>query len=129
MQGARSAGYNPFSSQPVGAFGLAVVRLFGAAIVVPVMEELFWRSFLMRYLISAHFETVPLGALTPFSFGLMAVLFGVEHDLWLAGIMAGAAYGLLLARTRNLWACVIAHAVTNLALGVYVLVTHEWYWW
>lgn len=129
IQGARAAGYDPFSSQSVSAYGLAAFRLFGAAVVVPVMEELFWRSFLMRYLISSRFEAVQLGVLTPFSFGLMVVLFGVEHDLWLAGMMAGAAYGLLLYRTRSLWACVLAHGITNLALGIHVLMTHEWYWW
>ncbi len=129
MQGERPSGYDPFFQQGAGGYVLAACRLFGAAIVVPIMEELFWRSFLMRYLISSRFETVLLGTMTPLSFGLMVVLFGVEHDLWLAGMMAGAAYGLLLARTRNLWACVIAHGITNLTLGIHVLVTHEWHWW
>jgi CAAX prenyl protease-like protein len=93
------------------------------------MEELFWRSFLLRYLISPRFKTVRLGALTPFSFVVTVVLFGLEHDLWLAGMMAGVAYTLLLNRTGNLWSCVLAHAVTNLALGVHVLMTEEWRWW
>ena len=129
MQGEQAAGYNPFSVHGGEAYFLAACRLFGASIVVPVMEELFWRSFLMRYLIASRFETVPLGSITPFSFVAMVVLFGVEHDLWLAGMMAGAAYGLLLYRTRNLWACVLAHGITNLALGIHVWVTHEWFWW
>jgi len=129
MQGERSAGYNPFPREDTAGYVLAAFRLFGAAIAVPIMEELFWRSFLMRYLISPRFETIPLGTITPLSFGLMVVLFGIEHDLWLAGMMAGTAYGLLLARTRNLWTCVIAHGITNVALGIHVLVTQEWYWW
>lgn len=129
MQGERSAGYNPFLEEGRAGYILAVCRLFGAAIVVPIMEELFWRSFLMRYLISSRFETIPLGTITPLSFGLMMVFFGVEHDLWLAGMMAGALYGLLLTRTRNLWTCVVAHGITNLALGIHVLVTHQWHWW
>ena len=129
MQGERSAGYNPFLEEGVAGYSLAAFRLFGAAIVVPIMEEIFWRSFLMRYLILSRFETIPLGTVTPLSFGLVAVLFGVEHDLWLAGMMAGMTYGLLLAFTRNLWACIVAHGITNSALGIHVLVTHEWYWW
>lgn len=129
VQGERSAGYNPFLQEGTSGSILAAFRLFGAAIVVPIMEELFWRSFLMRYLISSRFETILLGTITPLSFGLTIVLFGIEHDLWLAGMMAGTAYGLLLARTQNLWTCVIAHGITNLALGIHVLVTHEWYWW
>lgn len=65
MQGERAAGYNPFSVQGGAAYFLVVSRLVGAALAVPVMEELFWRSFLQRYLISSRFETVPLGASRP----------------------------------------------------------------
>ena len=129
MQGERSVGYNPFLQEDGTGYVLAGFRLLGAAIVVPIMEELFWRSFLMRYLISSRFETIAIGSVTPLSFGLMVVLFGIEHDLWLAGMMAGAAYGLLLAHTLNLWTCIVAHGVTNLALGIHVLMTHEWHWW
>lgn len=129
MQGERSTGYNPFIQEGGIGYVLAAFRLVGAAIVVPIMEELFWRSFLMRYLITSQFETVRLGTVAPLSFGLVVVLFGVEHNLWLAGMMAGAAYGLLLARTRNLWTCIIAHGITNVALGIHVLLTHEWHWW
>ncbi|HMS84471.1 MAG TPA: CAAX prenyl protease-related protein [Nitrospira sp.] len=129
MQGSSSAGYNPFTADGSSGYLLAAFRLCGATLVVPIMEELFWRSFVMRYLISSRFDRVPLGAITPFSFAAMVVLFGIEHDLWLAGMMAGVAYGLLLVRTKNLWACIGAHAITNLALGIHVLVTKEWGWW
>ena len=123
-----SGGYNPLLAGDLGKV-LVAIRLLGAVIVVPVMEELFWRSFLLRYLISPRFETVPLGTFTAFSFLTTLVLFGLEHHLWLAGMMAGAAYTLLLYGTRRLWPSIIAHAVTNLALGVHVLLTQEWYWW
>ena len=129
MQGGQSAGYRPFGVPGSSGAFLAIVRLMGAAIVVPVMEELFWRSFLMRYLISSRFEVVRLGTFTPLSFICVVLLFGVEHDLWLAGMMAGVVYGLLLLWSRNLWVCVGAHAVTNFSLGIHVLVTNEWYWW
>ena len=49
--------------------------------------------------------------------------------LWLAGMLAGVAYTLLLYWTGRLWPCIFAHAVTNLALGIHVLVTGEWEWW
>ncbi|OGW60519.1 MAG: CAAX prenyl protease-related protein [Nitrospirae bacterium RBG_16_64_22] len=128
MQGA-AAGYDPFKAGETAGIVLAAVRIFGAAAVVPVMEELFWRSFLIRYLVSPRFESVRLGTFTPLSFGATVVLFGLEHHLWLAGMMAGVAYNLLLYRTGRLWPCVIAHAVTNLLLAVHVLVTGEWRWW
>lgn len=128
MQG-EAAGYDPFRAGEGMGVVLAGIRMLGAAVVVPVMEELFWRSFLLRYVIAVKFETVPLGAYTPASLAITVVLFGLEHHLWLAGMMAGAAYTLLLYRTGRLWPCILAHGVTNLALAIHVLVTGEWKWW
>ena len=128
MQGTPS-GYDPFRAGEGLGTVLAGIRLFGAVVVVPVMEELFWRSFLLRYVIEPRFESVRLGTFTPLSFLITVVLFGFEHHLWLAGMLAGAAYTILLYRTGRLWPCILAHAVTNLALGVHVLVTQQWYWW
>jgi CAAX prenyl protease-like protein len=125
----QSRGYNPYAAGEGTSTFLAATRLIGAAAVVPVMEELFWRSFLLRYLISSRFEAVPLGTFTLFSFVATLVLFGLEHHLWLAGMIAGAAYTLLLYWTRRLWPSVIAHAVTNLGVGIHVLTTKEWNWW
>jgi CAAX prenyl protease-like protein len=133
----QATGYRPFEAG-AGTL-LAGIRLFGAAVVVPIMEELFWRSFLIRYVITlfpeektappVEFTSIPLGMFTPLSFGITVVLFGSEHSLWLAGMMAGAVYNLLLYKTRRLWPCVLAHGITNLLLGVHVLVTQEWHWW
>jgi len=128
MQG-QPTGYNPFQAGAGAAVVLAVIRIFGAAIVVPVMEELFWRSFLIRFLVKSPFSSVPLGTFSPLSFGATVILFGLEHHLWLAGMMAGVSYNLLLYYTRRLWPCILAHAITNLILGVHVLITGEWHWW
>ncbi len=108
---------------------LILFRLCGAALVVPVMEELFWRSFLLRYIIKPDFIQVPLGTFTWASFLIGAVLFGLEHHLIFAGVMAGMAYSLLLYWTKSLYQCIVAHAVTNLALGIYVLSTQAWQFW
>ena len=128
MQG-NLTGYNPFQAGPSLGLFLGGMRLFGASVVVPVMEELFWRSFLIRWIANAQFKSIPLGTVTLNSFLITVVLFGLEHNLWLAGMMAGGAYTLLLYRTRRLWPCILAHAVTNLALGIHVLLTGEWHWW
>jgi CAAX prenyl protease-like protein len=135
----QATGYDPWQAGASAGVLLAVVRLFGAAVVVPIMEELFWRSFLLRFVITlfpeektsvtTEFTSIPLGMFTPVSFLVTVVLFGSEHALWLAGMMAGAIYTLLLYKTRRLWPCVLAHGVTNLLLGVHVLVTREWQWW
>jgi CAAX prenyl protease-like protein len=121
-------GYNPFSGGHMG-IPLAVIRMLGAAIVVPVMEELFWRSFLLRYLITPQFQSVPIGAFSWMSWSVTIVLFGFEHYLWLAGMVAGLIYTLLCYHTRSLWPAIVAHGVTNFCLGVHVLVTGEWHWW
>ena len=124
-----SSGYNPYQTSAELVDPLIAMRLFGAVLVVPVMEELFWRSFLLRYIINPDFRAVRLGTYTLGSFAISALLFGLEHHLVLAGIMAGIAYNLLLYKTRSIPQCVLAHAVTNLALGVYVLQTGNWQFW
>lgn len=108
---------------------LVAVRWVGAALLVPVMEELFWRSFLMRWLQAPAFT-----GLAPQSVGLRAVVlstfvFVLAHTLWLAAIVAGLAYALLYIRTGRLWVAVIAHAVTNGALGIWVVATGQWQFW
>lgn len=108
---------------------MTVFRVTGAVLVVPLMEELFWRSFLIRYIIDKDFDSIPLGTFSWASFLFTVVLFGLEHHYILAGIMAGIAYNLLLYKTRSLAQCVLAHAVTNLALAVYVVITGKWWFW
>lgn len=108
---------------------LIVARIAGAALVVPLMEELFWRSFLMRWVQQPVFESVP-----PATVGLRAVvlstfMFVLAHTLWLAAIVAGLAYAWLYIRTGKLWPAVIAHAVTNGVLGVWVVMTGNWQFW
>lgn len=125
----KSAGFDPSRSDGQWHWGLIAVRLVGASVVVPVMEELFWRSFVMRWMAAPNFLRVE-----PARVGLRALLisslaFGFEHHLWLAGIVAGIAYGLLYSRTGNLWTAVIAHAVTNAVLGAWILYTRAWHFW
>lgn len=129
LVGARSP-FDPFQAFPRGQAYLWIgVRLFGAAVLVPIVEELFWRGFLIRWLVRTDFRAVSMGTFTWYSFLATSVLFAVEHDRWLAGLMAGVVYNLLYYRTRSLRACILAHGVTNLGLGVYVLATAKWGLW
>jgi hypothetical protein len=123
------AGFNPNVFDDPSRTGMTAVRLAGAVMVVPVMEELFWRSFLIRYIISNDFFKIPIGTFSWASFLITVVLFGLEHHYFLAGMMAGAAFNLLLYYTRSISQCILAHAVANLALGIYVLQTGEWRFW
>ncbi len=127
----QSSLFDPYAlgSSQVAAITWIGVRLLGSSLVVPVMEELFWRSFLMRYLIKPDFRSVPMGTFTWFSFIGTAILFGLEHHQLLAGILAGLLYGLLLVHQKNLKGVILAHGVTNLGLGIYVVVTGNWMFW
>jgi hypothetical protein len=124
-----SEGYNPSNEAGQIDWLMVAFRIAGAALVVPLMEELFWRSFLQRWVQQHDFL-----ALDPAQIGLKALLiasalFAVEHLQWLAGLVAGLAYGWLYIRTRNLWAPIVAHAVTNGLLGAYVVATRQWSFW
>jgi len=121
--------YNPQNLPSQFYYLFISVRLFGAAVVVPIFEELFWRSLIIRYIIHPDFQSVRIGAFSWASFLFSAALFGAEHHFWLAGIMAGLIYNLLLYRTKHLWYCVIAHGITNLILGLYVIRTGNWIFW
>ncbi len=104
-------------------------RVFGAVVVVAFMEELFWRGFLIRWLVNENFRTVPLGVFTWTSFLFTTGLFAVEHDQWLAGLICGALYNGLFYWTKSLRACIVAHAVSNAVLAVWVLATGAWQFW
>lgn len=104
-----------------------VWRSVGLVLLVPVIEELFWRGWLMRYLISRRFEDVPLGAWSATAFWITAVLFASEHGpFWDVGLAAGVIYNWWMIRTRNLADCIAAHAVTNACLAVYVFFYSRW---
>lgn len=105
-------------------------RALRAVVLVPVIEELFWRAWLMRWLISPKFESVPLGAFTAGSFGITAILFASEHGpFWDVGLIAGLIYNWLMVRTRSLGNCIWAHAVTNGCLSAYVIASGRWEYW
>ena len=125
------AGFNPYTYDLPTAAVLALItlRLTGAVLVVPVMEEIFWRSFVLRYLIHINFSKVPLGTFSWFSFIAVVLLFGMEHHRWIQGIFAGAVYTLLVIRQKSLRGCILAHAITNLGLGIYIIVTQNWIFW
>jgi CAAX prenyl protease-like protein len=108
---------------------LVAVRWIGAALIVPVMEELFWRSFLMRWIQSPQFESVVPQRVALKAIVLSTFVFVLAHTLWLAAIVAGLAYAWLYVRTGKLWTSVIAHAVTNGVLGVWVVATGRWAFW
>jgi CAAX prenyl protease-like protein len=109
--------------------GFLFVRMTGLVILVPLIEEIFWRGFLARFLIDENFEEVRPGHATALSYLITTLAFAAVHPEVLAALIWGAAIHFLWIRTQNLWACIIGHAVTNAALGGYILCTGSWHLW
>ncbi len=127
--GEPSARFVPVAADGSLLWPLIVVRWLGAVLLVPVMEELFWRSFLMRWLQQPVFEGLDPQRVGPRAVLMSTFVFMLAHPLWLAAIVAGLAYALLYRHTGRLWTAVLAHAVTNGALGVWVVANRQWQFW
>jgi len=106
-----------------------ICRWSGSALVVPVIEELFWRSYVMRRLDSADFMSVAPATVTAYAIAVSSVLFAVEHQLWLAGLLAGLVYAWLYRRFQVLWVPILAHVTTNAVLGLWVVYGGHWQYW
>ena len=106
------------------------LRSMRAVLIVPIVEELFWRGWLMRWLERSDFESAPLGHYDRRSFWLVAVLFAMEHGpYWDVGFLAGAGYNWWMVRTGRLSDLILAHAVTNACLCAFVIATGRWEYW
>lgn len=127
-----AAAWNPHAQFGEGA-GLAwffiAVRILGAALVVPALEEVFFRSWLYRYIAKPDFQSVALGTFAALPFFLTSAVFAFEHEEWLAGLLCGFAYQGLVIRKKRLGDAIVAHGITNLLLGVWVVWKGAWQFW
>jgi CAAX prenyl protease-like protein len=122
--------WNPRAQfSPAAAWAFVVVRIAGSTLVVPPLEELFYRSFLYRYLKRPDFETVPLNGFAWVPFLVSAGIFGLAHYEWLPGILCGMLYQALVLRRNRLGDAMTAHAITNLLLGLWVVWKGAWHFW
>lgn len=130
--GQRSS-FNPYHAlpSPLTRYIFLAVRFYGLVVMVPVMEEIFWRSFLLRFLTSPYedFRQLPLDGFSWRALVLGSLFFALAHPEWLSAFLCGLLYSLLLRYTRTLTAPLIAHMLTNLLLGLYILHTHSWSYW
>lgn len=121
--------YDPRAADGRIDWTLTAIRLAGSALLVPVMEELFWRSFLMRWIDRHDFMSLAPGLVSLKAIVISSIVFGFEHTLWFAGILAGLAYAWLYRASGSLWPPIVAHAITNGILGVWVIQTGHWQFW
>jgi hypothetical protein len=127
-----AAVWNPneqFGSGSALAWLFVVTRIVGSALIVPPLEEVFYRSFLYRYVFRHDFLSVPLNQFSLRSFLVTALIFGISHNEWLAGILCGAAFQWLVLRKNRLGDAMTAHAITNFLLGVWVVTRGAWHFW
>jgi CAAX prenyl protease-like protein len=129
----RNVGFDPdILASNNTAYWLSVIfRFFRLVVVVPVMEEIFWRAFLLRFVIDENFERVPFGKFGWLSFTVVTLAFSLSHSRpdWLAALVTGALYNIVAYRSRSLTSCILAHATTNLLLGLWIMHTRQWGFW
>jgi CAAX prenyl protease-like protein len=123
-------GFNPLeqlADRPWLAWGFLAIRFFGLVAVVPVAEEFFYRGFLMRFVVRADWWNVPPGTVNTAAIVLaVAVPMAMHPGELAAAAVWFSAIAWLYVRTRSIWDCVAAHALTNLVLGGYVLASGDW---
>jgi len=129
----RLTGFDPevFATQPGWYWTTVILRFLRLVVVVPLVEEIFWRGFLLRYLVNERFTTVGIGTFSWLSFVVVTFVFGLAHSPadWVAALICGALYNFVAYRTRSLASCVVAHALTNLLLGLWIMQTRQWGFW
>jgi exosortase E/protease (VPEID-CTERM system) len=107
-----------------------VLRTVGAVITVPIAEELAFRGFLIRRLMTADFESLPPRVFSYIAVSVSALAFGLMHgERWLAGMLAGLIYTVVYLRRGRIGDAVLAHATTNALLACCVLLGGKWYLW
>jgi CAAX prenyl protease-like protein len=128
----RTNGFNPevFAAQSA-CWTTVILRFVRLVLVVPFVEEIFWRGFLLRYLIDEKFHRVPVGTFSWLSFAVVTLGFGFSHapEDRIAALITGALYNGVAYRTKSLASCVLAHAATNLLLGLWIMKTRQWGFW
>lgn len=131
LRPASRVSFNPFEelSAPWEIYTFITFRMIGLSFLVPVVEEVFWRGFLMRWFISDDWEEVELGRFTWPSFWGVVGLFTLAHPEWLAAATYCALISGLFYWKKDIWSCIVAHGVSNFAMGIYVLVTGTWWLW
>ncbi len=133
----REKGFDPdiLSAWPAWQAAAVAMRFIRMVVVVPLIEEIFWRSFLMRYIHAGggdlDWKQVPFGTHSWPVYGIVTVLVMLAHDPadYAAAFVWGSLMYFVAVRTKSLGACVLMHAVGNLLLGLYIMRTRQWGFW
>jgi uncharacterized protein len=131
----RREGFDPtvLAAWPIWEKAALFMRFVRMVLVVPLVEELFWRAFLMRYLCAgdADWQRVPFGEHSWRVFGIVTGLVVLAHqpEDYLGALIWGSLVYWLAVHTRSLGACVVMHSLGNPLLGCYAWSTKQWGFW
>ncbi len=118
------------SAEQLSSPFLLLFRTLSATLMVPILEELFWRAWMLRWLVEKDFEKLPMGSCDRQSFWIVVALFAMEHGpYWEVGLLTGLLWNWWMTRTRSLGDLIFVHGVTNLALSLYVIWLKKWEFW
>jgi CAAX prenyl protease-like protein len=128
--GAKSVLETALAALPAGQKALWLAfRVAGSIIIIPWVEELAFRGYLLRRLAGQHFDTLAPPRFTWGSFILSSLAFGLLHTRWLAGTLAGMIYALAFYRRGKLGDAITAHMVSNGLIALSVLAGDRWSFW
>jgi CAAX prenyl protease-like protein len=106
------------------------LRALAAIVTVPIAEELAFRGYLIRQIMTKDFETVPPTAFSWVALIVSSVIFCLLHGgRWIAGVAAGLIYALVYVRKGRIADSILAHAVTNALLAAMVVFGGAWQYW
>ena len=101
-------------------------RALGAVVLMPMAEELAFRGYFQRALITRDFWRIAPGHFTWLSFIATSVLFGLMHQRVEAGVLAGAVFALMLYRTNRLSDAIAAHMAANAVIVGWAILAQQW---
>ena len=106
-----------------------ILKLYIGVVLAAIIEEYFTRFFLLRWLIKEKWQKVKEATYTHTSFIGTVLFFGLAHNRWLSGLISGILFNLLYYKTKKIDTLIMAHAISNLALGLYVIYTGNYSFW
>jgi CAAX prenyl protease-like protein len=122
--------WNPlefYKDAPLLGWTFLMIRVLGRSLVVPPLEEVFYRSFLYRYFANPKFAELPLNTWHLVSFLSTSAVFGLSHPgQWVQAILCGLAFQALVVRFGRIGDAMLAHATTNLVISIYAIATRQW---
>ena len=125
-----AARWTPAAAVPPWNTSWLLARIFGSVLVIPIVEELAYRGYLLRRLAARDFAAMRFEAVGPWPLFISAAVFGVAHGaMWPAGVIAGLAYGILVIHSGRIGEAVYAHATTNALIAMAVLFWNRWELW